>query len=264
MTPSRLHDLERRVHLDAAPFVHAQLADEYRREGRHDAAIACCQGLLARHPAYFTARVVLGRSLAALGRGEEAATELQRVLAVAPDHVVAMRELAEVLGRLGRVDEAGHWYRQAATLDRNDGQLASALERVSGEPGRDTSALAAPSQSPAVDLDALLDRLGRPQQPVPPLVEALLSHPEQLLRRDSTGRGAESSPLAVESAGGPDDSLARLEQALRQSDPSSTAAVPDMPSTGVPTPRTPSTAETATVRELERWLEVLAHERAGR
>lgn len=264
MTPSRLHDLERRVHSDAAPFVHAQLADEYRRAGRHDAAIACCQNLLARHPAYFTARVVLGRSLAALGRGEEAATELQRVLTVAPDHLVAMRELAEVLEQLGRVDQAGHWYRQALTLAKNDGQLASALERVSGEPGRDAPALAVPSQSPAVDLDALLDRLGRPQQPVPPLVEALLSHPEQLLRRDSTEPGTGWSPLAVESAGGPDDSLARLEEALRHSDPSSSAAVPDVTFTEVPTPRPPSAAETVALRDLARWLDVLAHERAGR
>jgi tetratricopeptide (TPR) repeat protein len=184
----RLQELERRLQFDPAPFVFAQLADEYCRVGRYDDAIACCRRLLDRHPAYFTARVVLGRALAALGRCREAAVELEHVLTSAPDHLAAIRDLGDVYERLDRRADALHCYRRALELSRDDAQLQSGVTRLSSTGAEPPPARAiAPAPSRPVDFDALLARLGHPNQPVPPLVETLLTRPERLLSKSQPG-----------------------------------------------------------------------------
>ena len=60
---TRLEELRRRVDLDPASVSFAALAEEYRRAGRFDQAIATCRAGLARHPDYVLARVTLGRAL---------------------------------------------------------------------------------------------------------------------------------------------------------------------------------------------------------
>lgn len=95
---SRIDDLERRVQQDPASIVFGALAEEYRRAGRLDDAIAVCRAGLERHPSYLSARVTLGRALQSLGRLDEARVEFERVIDVAPDNLAAIRALAELHG----------------------------------------------------------------------------------------------------------------------------------------------------------------------
>src|SRR5215831_2942044 len=92
---SRLEDLRRRVQQDPASIAFAQLAEEYRRAGRFDDAIAVCRAGLAQHDGYVSARVTLGRALLQAGHFDDARRELERVLAVAPENLAAIRGLAE-------------------------------------------------------------------------------------------------------------------------------------------------------------------------
>lgn len=92
----RIEDLRRRVQLDPASIAFAALAEEYRRAGRIDDAIATCVTGLKRHPSYLSARVTLGRALMDAGRIEEARAELEGVLRAAPDNLAALRGLAEM------------------------------------------------------------------------------------------------------------------------------------------------------------------------
>lgn len=55
-----------------------------------------CRAGLDRHPSYLSARVTLGRALQSLGRADEARAEFERVIAVAPDNLAAIRALAEL------------------------------------------------------------------------------------------------------------------------------------------------------------------------
>jgi tetratricopeptide (TPR) repeat protein len=93
---SRIEELERRVQHDPASIAFGALAEEYRRSGRLDDAVAVCLSGLERHPSYLSARVTLGRALQALGRITEARDEFERVIAVAPDNLAAIRALAEL------------------------------------------------------------------------------------------------------------------------------------------------------------------------
>jgi tetratricopeptide (TPR) repeat protein len=104
----RLEALRRRVEKDPASIAFAQLAEEYRRGGDYQQAIAICREGLTRHPGYLSAQVTLGRALIERGQFDEARKELEAVLSVAPDNLAAIRALAEIHQHLGETEIAAH------------------------------------------------------------------------------------------------------------------------------------------------------------
>ena len=102
----RIEELRRRVELDPASIAFAALAEEYRRGGQFEHAIAICEAGLQRHPAYLSARVTLGRALLETGRYDEARAQLEQVLRSAPENLAAIRGLAEIHHRVGDVRRA--------------------------------------------------------------------------------------------------------------------------------------------------------------
>ncbi len=111
-----LEHLERRVKADPTSIAFAALAEEYRRAGRFEEAIAVCRAGLERHPAYLSARVTLGRALIEVGQLDEAQAELERVLKAAPENLAAIRGLAEIHHRRGEISEATERYRSALEI----------------------------------------------------------------------------------------------------------------------------------------------------
>ena len=102
----RLAELSRRVQRDPASISFAALAEEYRRLGRFAEAIETCRAGLMRHPSYMSARVTLGRALIEIGDYDEATTELEHVLNVAPENLAAIRALAEIHRRRSEMPES--------------------------------------------------------------------------------------------------------------------------------------------------------------
>ncbi len=109
----RILELKRRVQSDPASIAFAALAEEYRRAGRFEEAVAACVTGLNRHPSYLSARVTLGRSLLEVGRYDEAQTELEHVLRLAPENLAAIRGLADIQHRR---TGAGHPVAQAPPM----------------------------------------------------------------------------------------------------------------------------------------------------
>ena len=103
----RIEALRRRVDKDPASIAFAQLAEEYRRGGNYEQAIAICREGLARHPGYLSAQVTLGRALIELGQFDEGRKELEAVLRIAPDNLAAIRALAGIHEHLGDADPVG-------------------------------------------------------------------------------------------------------------------------------------------------------------
>ncbi len=91
----RIADLERRLALDPFSIAFAQLAEEYRRAGRLDAAIRLCRAGLARYPSYASARVTLARTLLARGEHDQARAELDILTRDAPENIAAKRAVDE-------------------------------------------------------------------------------------------------------------------------------------------------------------------------
>jgi predicted Zn-dependent protease len=101
----RIEELRRRVQADPASIAFAALAEEYRRVGRYDEAVATCLAGLQRHPAYMSARVTLGRALVETGDLDGAREQFDMVLRSAPENLAASRGLAQIHERLGHSTE---------------------------------------------------------------------------------------------------------------------------------------------------------------
>lgn len=127
----RIEDLRRRVQKDSASIAFAQLAEELRRSGSLQEAVDVSLAGLTIHPSYLSARVTLGRALIELDRLDQAQTELERVLAGAPENLAARRGLGEIFNRRGQKDEALTHYRLALALAPNDPDLEESVAALS-------------------------------------------------------------------------------------------------------------------------------------
>jgi tetratricopeptide (TPR) repeat protein len=235
----RILELRDRLRAEPAPFLYAQLAEEYRRAREADEAVACCRECLARYPAYLSVRVILGRALAERGALDAAAREFEQVLGRAPDNLTATRDLAEIELRRGRLERALDLYRKALVLFRHDSELEERIRTVTRQIGAgdatsgpltvtasavqvltpEPAVVPTPSAA-AVDFDQLLASLGAGDQPLPPLMEMLLEPAE--------GRGPTSAPARTRGFSRAPAAAARL------------------------------------IADLERWLQVIERRRAPR
>lgn len=81
---------------DPNSMVFAPLAEAYRKAGMLDEAIATAKEGLERHPNYLSAMVALGRAYFEKGMLKEASEELEQVVKIAPDNIIAKNILDEI------------------------------------------------------------------------------------------------------------------------------------------------------------------------
>ena len=127
----RIEELRRRVQKDPASIAFAQLAEEYRRAGSYEDAIAACRAGLAIHPGYLSARVTLGRALLEVNDLDGAQAELEHVLKSAPENLAAIRGVAEIHHRRGDLSPALEFYKAALALAKHDPDLEQTVDEIS-------------------------------------------------------------------------------------------------------------------------------------
>lgn len=125
-----LDELRRRLGNGPAPGAFAALAEEHRRAGRLDEAVAVCREGLARYPTYVSARVTLGRALLDSGDVPAAIAELEQAVAQAPDNLAAVRAL-ETARATG--DSAGAPESSSAQTSSAETPAPSAMAWLTGE-----------------------------------------------------------------------------------------------------------------------------------
>ena len=142
----RIGELRRRVEKDPTSIAFAQLAEEYRRAGINEEAIAVCRSGLTVHPNYLSARVTLGRALIEVQDLDAAEVELTQVLHGAPENLAAIRGLAEIYKRRHEFDKALELYRSALLLAPQDPDLEHAVDEVK----KAIAAMPAPAAPPTL------------------------------------------------------------------------------------------------------------------
>ncbi len=145
----RISELRKKLEKDPGSRLFAQLAEELRKEGRHDDAISVARAGLAKNSNYPSARLTLARALLDSGRPGEARPELEQVVRAAADNILASRLLGEALEDLGELGEALRQYEHTQRLSPADQALA---ERIADLKAR-AAAAPLPAASPAVALD---------------------------------------------------------------------------------------------------------------
>lgn len=84
---------------DPKSIVFAPLAEAYRKAGMLDEAIATAKDGLQSHPNYLGGLVALGRAYFEKGMLEEAREDLEKVVKIAPDNIIASGILDEIRNR---------------------------------------------------------------------------------------------------------------------------------------------------------------------
>jgi tetratricopeptide (TPR) repeat protein len=196
--------------MDPASIAFAALAEEYRRVGRFEDAVATCEAGLTRHPAYLSARVTLGRALLELSRYDEARAQLEQVLRVAPENLAAIRALADIHSRAVSDHALDHAHVLESAAEPA-APVAPADPAAQTEPPREGVAAPAPPSVPAAPIEAppvagapapIPIRLAPPplspvrpvvppaERPDPPALTALESFLAAILRaREELGSG---------------------------------------------------------------------------
>jgi pentatricopeptide repeat protein len=268
------------------PFSRAflQLAEEYRKEGQYAEAVRVCQEGLARHPAYHTARILLGRTYLEAGDLDEARRSLSEVLELAPENHLAAKLLAEVQRKMGDARGAAGTYRAMLSHYPGDREveilLQDLLKAGAGAPAEIAAAppagggtrhdlpTTAPSGPPpgtrvteerpdALQTNTLAElylRQGLVERALDVYREMLRVDPEnaRASRRlhELTGRlpaSTESETVAGRHPGGP------VPTAL----PAASAPEPPPPRAGVGPGAPPGGAANPKIEKLERWLRTI-------
>jgi tetratricopeptide (TPR) repeat protein len=126
--------LEEIVAKDPSSALYLELATRLVERGRLDEAIQLCEEHRTRPGHGVGDHIVLGRAYLADGRLNEARAELEAVLALDRENVVALKALAGILSHQGDHEKASGYYRAVCRIDPGDLESQTALHQItSGE-----------------------------------------------------------------------------------------------------------------------------------
>jgi hypothetical protein len=138
-SPSEIEKLERRYAENPEGRFFAPLADAYRKAGQVDRALELVHSGLERHPDYLSAHIVLGRCLLDKGDDAEADKTFQAVLGLDAENIIALKSLAEISERAGKVVEARQWLQKLLVVDSMNVEAEADLQRLGGPVGAETT-----------------------------------------------------------------------------------------------------------------------------
>ena len=150
---TRIDELRQKFHENPRRYF-APLANEYRKAGDPEQAIAICRAHLAQQPGHMSGHVVYGQALYDARRTEEAQGVFEKALALDPDNAIVLRHLGDIAREKGEDTEARHWYTRALEADPGDKEIAAYIAELA-EPLTEAAPIQVePPVEPAVAAEA--------------------------------------------------------------------------------------------------------------
>ncbi|MDE3172731.1 MAG: tetratricopeptide repeat protein [Gemmatimonadota bacterium] len=209
----------------------APLANEYRKAGDPDQAIAICREFLPQQPGHMSGHIVYGQALFDAQQFEESRTVFDTALTLDPENLIALRTLGDIARNLGDFATARTWYQRVLDADPRNEEAAAALTALSEGP-----AIPAAEAPPAAAVEAAPEAApaepgAEVAEPRPRLSEGLILGATPLDEEAPAG-SAEPAPALLE--GVVTGSAAALEMPAADAAPSVEAAG------SAPPPETPA------------------------
>ncbi len=131
MADSRdIEKLKRRWEENPRGTSFAPLAELYRKDGQHDRALEVLRIGLESNPNHIPGNIVLGRCCLDLKQDPEAEAAFNKALELDPENVIALKALAEICERSGRLDISEQWLTQLVQVDPSNDDARDQLGRV--------------------------------------------------------------------------------------------------------------------------------------
>src|SRR5687767_9366331 len=129
---ARIDELKKKFEDNPRRFF-APLANEYRKAGDLEQAIALCRAHLPNQTAHISGHIVLAQALYEAGSTDESRSVFEASLELDPENLIALRYLGDLARESGDVSTARSWYTRMLEVDpRNDeiGHLIRSIDEV--------------------------------------------------------------------------------------------------------------------------------------
>ncbi len=127
---AEVEELKKKLAQNPDSLIFVPLADAYRKAGQFQEAIDVCKKGLEKHPAYMSARVVLGRIYGEKNMLEEAVVELQKVEKADVDNIMVHSMLGNVYLKKKMYAEAVSQFQRVLALNPDDTETQEKLEEA--------------------------------------------------------------------------------------------------------------------------------------
>jgi tetratricopeptide (TPR) repeat protein len=193
----RIDELRQKFHENPRRYF-APLANEYRKAGDPEQAIAICRAHLAQQPAHMSGHVVYARALYDAGRIDESRVVFEKALSLDPDNAIVLRQLGDISRQKGDTTEARHWYTRALDADPHDREIAAYIAELT-EPLTE-SAVAEVTAAPVAE-EPVAEEPGPPEpiaeEPAAPIEEVPAEEPAENVEAPNETKAAPVEQLAA-------------------------------------------------------------------
>lgn len=190
---TRIEELQKKFDENPRRYF-APLANEYRKAGDIDQAIAICQEYLPQQPGHMSGHIVYGQALFEARRFDDAREVFETALSLDPENLIALRHLGDISRENGDPAAARGWYQRVLDADPRNEEIGTLIAELDTMPSVSSSAptpISTPTvrmspieQQPAVTLSDQptieIPRMGgAPRAPEPAVEHPLESEPAE-------------------------------------------------------------------------------------
>ena len=110
----------------------APLANEYRKSGEIEQAIAICREYLPQQPGHMSGHIVFGQALFEAKQLDEAKTVFETALSLDPENLIALKHLGDITLAAGDKEAAKGWYKRVLEADPRNEETLAQLTLIEG------------------------------------------------------------------------------------------------------------------------------------
>ncbi len=123
----------------------APLANEYRKAGDLEQAIAICREYLPQQPGHMSGHIVFGQALFDAKQLDEAKTVFETALSLDPENLIALRHLGDITATTGDKAAATGWYKRVLEADPRNEETQALLAALEGPKAAAPTPVATPT-----------------------------------------------------------------------------------------------------------------------
>src|SRR3954471_16337951 len=161
---ARIDDLRKKFEENPRRYF-APLANEYRKAGEIEQAIAICREHLPQQPGHMSGHIVFGQALYEARQFDESKSVFETALTLDPENLIALKHLGDIALIGGNTDGARGWYKKILDADPRNEEILSQLAKLEQK--------AQGAKVGATMVMAAVPRPGSPPKPPKPVAPAL-------------------------------------------------------------------------------------------
>lgn len=137
-TADRIEELRKKFNENPRRYF-APLANELRKAGELEEAVALCREHLPKQPGHMSGYIVFGQALYESESLDEARRVFEQALSLDPENLIALRHLGDIARRQGDYSSARRWYERVLDTDPRNDDIAAQLAGLDSAQAQEAS-----------------------------------------------------------------------------------------------------------------------------